>query len=102
MGTSCHSLDDVLEAAKLGCSYVTLGHIFPTGCKPGLPPRGVEFLTQVCRASPLPVYAIGGIGPENVAQVKQAGAAGACVMSGLMTASDPARLVRQLRKEAGA
>lgn len=102
LGTSCHSLEDVLEAAKLGCSYVTLGHIFPTGCKPGLPPRGVEFLTQVCQASPLPVYAIGGIGPENVAQVKQAGTVGACVMSGLMTATDPARLVRQLRKEAGA
>ena len=28
-------------------------------------------------------------------------AAGACVMSGLMTAPDPARLVGQLRKEAG-
>ena len=29
-----------------------------------------------------------------------AGAAGACVMSGFMTAPDPARLVGQLRKEA--
>lgn len=101
LGASCHSLEDVLAAAELGCSYGTLGHIFPTGCKPGLPPRGVELLAQVCHASPLPVYAIGGIGPENIAQVKQAGAAGACVMSGLMTAPDPARLVSQLRKEAG-
>ena len=77
-----------------------LGHIFPTGCKPGLPPRGVELLAQVCQASPLPVYAIGGVGPGNIAQVKQAGATGACVMSGFMTAPDPARLVGQLRKEA--
>ncbi|MFQ9910259.1 MAG: thiamine phosphate synthase, partial [Acutalibacter sp.] len=69
-------------------------------CKPGLPPRGVELLAQVCQASPLPVYAIGGVGPGNIAQVKQAGAAGACVMSGFMTAPDPARLVGQLRKEA--
>ena len=51
-------------------------------------------------ASPLPVYAMGGVGPGNIAQVKQAGAAGACVMSGFMTAPDPARLVGQLRKEA--
>ena len=101
LGASCHSLEDVLAAAELGCSYGTLGHIFPTGCKPGLPPRGVELLAQVCQASPLPVYAIGGVGPGNIAQVKQAGAAGACVMSGLMTAPDPARLVGQLRKEAG-
>ena len=90
----------VREAAELGCSYGTLGHIFPTGCKPGLPPRGVELLAQVCQASPLPVYAIGGVGPGNIAQIKQAGAAGACVMSGFMTAPDPARLVGQLRKEA--
>lgn len=101
LGASCHSLEDVREAVELGCSYGTLGHIFPTGCKPGLPPRGVELLAQVCHASPLPVYAIGGVGPGNIAQVKQAGAAGACVMSGLMTAPDPARLVGQLRKEAG-
>ncbi|CDD30762.1 thiamine-phosphate pyrophosphorylase [Firmicutes bacterium CAG:94] len=100
LGASCHSLEDVREAAELGCSYGTLGHIFPTGCKPGLPPRGVELLAQVCQASPLPVYAIGGVGPGNIAQVKQAGAAGACVMSGFMTAPDPARLVGQLRKEA--
>ena len=100
LGASCHSLEDVREAAELGCSYGTLGHIFPTGCKPGLPPRGVELLAQVCQASPLPVYAIGGVGPGNIAQIKQAGAAGACVMSGFMTAPDPARLVGQLRKEA--
>lgn len=100
LGASCHSLENVREAAELGCSYGTLGHIFPTGCKPGLPPRGVELLAQVCQASPLPVYAIGGVGTGNIAQVKQAGAAGACVMSGFMTAPDPARLVGQLRKEA--
>ena len=28
IGASCHSLEDVLEAQKLGCAYVTLGHIF--------------------------------------------------------------------------
>lgn len=54
-------------------------------CRPG-----VELLAQVCQASTLPVYAIGGVGPGNIAQVKQAGATGACVMSGFMTAPDPA------------
>ena len=43
------------------------GHVFATGCKPGLPGRGVELLAQVCQASPLPVYAIGGVGPGNIA-----------------------------------
>lgn len=98
LGASCHSLADVLEAAELGCTYVTLGHIFPTACKPGLPPRGLGLLEQVCGQSPIPVYAIGGIAPENVSAVRQAGAAGACLMGALMTCPDPAQLVEQLRK----
>ena len=81
LGASCHSLADVEEAAALGCSYVTLGHIFPTACKPGLPPRGLGLLREVCAASPLPVYAIGGVGTDNLFQVVQAGAAGGCLMS---------------------
>lgn len=76
LGASCHSLEEAQEAQTLGCTYLTLGHIFPTGCKPGVPPRGVELLRQVCRAVPLPVYAIGGISPELFPAVLQAGAAG--------------------------
>ncbi len=88
LGASCHSLEEAREAQALGCTYLTLGHIFPTSCKPGVPPRGVELLQQVCRAVHLPVYAIGGISPERFPAVLQAGAAGACVMSGPMTCPD--------------
>ena len=98
LGASCHSLADVEEAAALGCTYVTLGHIFATDCKPGLPPRGLDLLREVCAASPVPVYAIGGIAPENLGQVRRAGAAGACLMSGLMQCPDPARTVALLRR----
>lgn len=98
LGASCHSLDDVLEAAKLGCSYVTLGHIFATDCKKGVPPRGIELLRQVCTESPIPVYAIGGIGQGNIRQVYEAGAAGACVMSGLLQCPDPAQEVCRMRQ----
>ncbi len=92
LGASCHAWRTCGRRRAGAAPTGTLGHIFPTGCKPGLPARGVELLAQVCHASPLPVYAIGGIGPGAIAQVKQAGAAGACVMSGLMTAPDPAAL----------
>ena len=96
LGASCHSLEDVQEAQHLGCTYVTLGHIFATDCKKGLPPRGLSLLRNVCAASFIPVYAIGGICPENVDSVREAGAAGACLMSSLMTCPDPAALLRDL------
>lgn len=81
VGTSVHSVEQAKEAQRLGACYVTAGHIFSTGCKKGLPPRGIEFLEQVCASVQIPVYAIGGIHQENFCEIQQAGAAGACRMS---------------------
>lgn len=95
LGTSCHSVEDAWEAEKLGCTYITAGHVFATDCKKGLAPRGLDFLRAVCRAVALPVWAIGGITPENFPSVRAAGARGGCVMSGLMTCADPAALLKR-------
>jgi len=84
LGASCHSIEEAREAESLGCSYITAGHIFDTDCKKGLPGRGIPFLEKVCAAVSIPVYAIGGISPENMGAVRQAGARGACIMSGAM------------------
>ena len=83
-GASVHSAEEAREAERLGASYVIAGHIFATDCKRELPPRGLDFLKEVCGSVGIPVYAIGGITPENAQSVLNAGAAGVCVMSGLM------------------
>ena len=77
-----------MEAEALGCTYVTAGHVFDTDCKRGLPGRGLGFLKEVCGSVSIPVYAIGGIGPDNIADVRKTGAAGACVMSSAMVCAD--------------
>ena len=84
IGVSCHSVDDALEAERLGAAYVTFGHVFATDCKKGLEPRGLSALKKVCEAVMIPVYAIGGINYENIGLVFENGAGGACVMSGFM------------------
>ena len=84
LGVSVHSLEEAVRAQQMGADFLMAGHIFPTGCKPGLPPRGLEFLQQVCRGVTVPVYAIGGITPENAPLALDAGAEGVCVMSGAM------------------
>ena len=86
LGCSVHSVEDAIEAEKLGASYLTAGHIFATDCKRGLPPRGMEFLKQVCETVNIPVYAIGGIGLNDgkIDSVCECGAAGACIMSAFM------------------
>lgn len=90
IGASCHSVEEAKEAENLGCTYITAGHIFATDCKKGLPGRGLDFLREVCRAVSIPVYAIGGISPENISAVQAAGAKGSCVMSGAMVCGDVA------------
>ena len=86
IGTSVHSVEDAVSAEKLGASYATAGHIYATDCKKGLPPRGTEFLKNVCEHVSIPVYAIGGIhfDTAQIDEVRQCGADGACIMSGFM------------------
>ncbi len=96
LGTSCHSVQDALEAERLGCTYLIAGHIYATDCKKGLPGRGIGFLREVCERVSIPVYAIGGITPENIKEVRRIGAAGACVMSGLMQCENVENYMREL------
>lgn len=95
LGASCHSVSDAVEAEKLGCSYITAGHIFDTDCKKDLPGRGLNFLKKVSEAASIPVYAIGGITPENADKTKNAGAKGVCVMSGFMQCEDVFEYIRK-------
>ena len=100
LGASCHSVEEAREAVALGATYLTAGHVVATTCKAGLPGRGVEFLAQVCAAVPCPVYAIGGVGPENLPALARAGAKGGCVRSPLMTCPDPGAYLRQWKEAA--
>jgi thiamine-phosphate pyrophosphorylase len=83
-GTSVHSVDDAARAQQLGVSWMFAGNVYETDCKKGLPGRGLDFLTAVCRESSVPVYGIGGITPARLPEIMAAGAAGGCMMSGFM------------------
>ena len=92
IGCSCHSIEEAQKAIELGATYITASHIYPTDCKKGLAPRGLEFLKEICdfiksqKSDEFCVYALGGIKTDGsqFKELKQAGAAGACLMSGLM------------------
>lgn len=102
LGASCHSPEEAVEAQRLGCTYITAGHVFSTDCKKGMEPRGLEFLKTVCDAVTIPVYGIGGISAGNIDEIRQAGAQGACVMSGIMKCSRPAEYLMTMKSNADA
>lgn len=101
VGRSTHDLDQLHAALDEGVDYVGFGPVFGTRTKPGaLAPRGVAILARVVAASTVPVVAIGGLGPDNLAQVQATGAHGWAVISAILCAPDPVRAARALREPA--
>jgi thiamine-phosphate diphosphorylase len=85
VGASVHNASEAQEAQELGADYLIAGHIFPTDCKKGVPPRGLTFLKEVCDSVTVPVFAIGGITKDRIEDVMSMGAKGICLMSEAMT-----------------
>ncbi len=82
IGVSAHSVHEVRRACAQGADYVLLGHIFPTQSKLSHgPPLGLGYLHKVCVSVSLPVFGLGGIGPESIEPVFRSGAVGAAGIS---------------------
>ncbi len=82
------SIETAQQAERLGVSYVAVGSIFPTSTKAVAAPVGVDTIKRIREAVRLPVAAIGGINAGNVAQVAEAGADMACVISAAVGAEN--------------
>lgn len=98
-GVSIHSPTEAVEAEKNGADYIIAGHIFETDCKKGVPHRGINFLKNICDSVKIPVYAIGGITPKNIAEIKKTSAKGVCIMSSAMLVRYPEILIQNLKNK---
>ncbi|MEC0230488.1 DUF561 domain-containing protein [Paenibacillus alba] len=99
IGISVHSAEEAVRREQEGADYVLFGHIYETKSKLGVMPRGLEELRLVADEVTLPIIAIGGITPERVSSVLEAGASGIAVMSGIWEAVDPVEAVRAYLNE---
>lgn len=96
LGRSCHDAAAVARAAAEGCDWVTASPVRLTATKPGYgPPLGLEGLAALT-ATPVPVYALGGLTAADAPGCLDAGAAGIAVLGAVMRADDPAAAVAQL------
>jgi thiamine-phosphate pyrophosphorylase len=98
VGVSCHSLEAAQSAAAGGADYLFFGPVFATPSKASYgPPQGFERLSEVCRAVPIPVLAIGGITLANAAYCLSAGASGIAAIRLFQDASDISSIVQSLK-----
>lgn len=97
IGGTAHSLVEAREAEKSGADYLGFGHIYPTGSKiKSTPPVGIVALREIVRYIDIPVFAIGGIGLDNINQVMETGVYGAAVIGSIVKSSNPAQSTKQL------
>jgi thiamine-phosphate diphosphorylase len=101
IGYSTHTLAQVRKASQLPIQYIGFGPIYPTQTKvDAVQAAGLKRLNSACKASSIPVVAIGGIGLDQVREVMDAGAASVAVISALMGAKDLARRMHQFLEAA--
>lgn len=83
------------DLARVDCLGV--GPVFATATKSDAAPAlGLDELAAIRRAGGLPVVAIGGIGPAEIAAVRATGVEGVAVVSAIMAAADPRAAARAL------
>ncbi|HEY0151485.1 MAG TPA: thiamine phosphate synthase [Longimicrobium sp.] len=96
VGVSVHTSAEVDEAREGGADFVLVGNVYATGSHPGRAGIGVGALAAFAG---LPLVAIGGVTPERVAELRDAGVQGVAAIRGVWDAPSPARAVRSYLKE---
>ncbi|MGD1022366.1 MAG: thiamine phosphate synthase [Candidatus Sulfotelmatobacter sp.] len=92
---SCHSPEEVAQAAANGANLALFAPVFEKKDAPETTPKGLAALRQACRAK-IPVLALGGITLQNAGSCLQAGAAGIAAIR-LFQENDIASTIRTLR-----
>ena len=98
VGKSTHSLEQAREAQREGADYIGFGPIFATPTKPDYQPIGLKDVKQAHVDVTLPIFCIGGIKIDNLADVIAAGARRVAIVSGLLKAPDIAEYARTAKR----
>jgi len=99
LGASTHSLEEAQEAERNGADFVMFGPVYFTPSKASYgSPQGLAALKKVVEKLSLPIYAIGGIKLENIADTRRTGVRGVALISAVMSAADPENATKEILK----
>lgn len=99
IGLTANTEAHLASAARLPegtVDYLGIGVIHPTTTKPDHPPAlGHDGFRRLAAVAPVPAVAIGGIAVDDVTRLRDNGAAGVAVVSGICAADDPEATARR-------
>jgi len=76
LAASCHTQAEMLQAQKLGADFVVLAPVLPTASHPGALVLGWQQFSALLKDSAMPVYALGGMQPQDMQTALEHGAHG--------------------------
>ncbi|MBA4017394.1 MAG: thiamine phosphate synthase [Pirellula sp.] len=97
IGVSTHSIEQARQAVADGADYLGVGPTFPSGTKQFAQFPGLAFVAAVADEIELPAFAIGGIDPANITEVRRAGLHRVAVGGSVLNDVDPRAAVDRLR-----
>jgi len=83
VAASCHSAAQLQRAQALGVDFAVVGPVNATASHPGLPGIGWAAFATLRETTALPMYAIGGLGMDDLGVARQHGAQGIAAIRGL-------------------
>lgn len=99
IGRSTTNKEELSKAIAERADYVGVGPVYETPTKPGKAAAGFDYIAYAAANCPLPWYAIGGIGLDNVNEVIAAGGKRVAVVRAIMQAEQPRSLTRQFMSQ---
>jgi 8-oxo-dGTP diphosphatase len=76
VAASCHSAVELQTAQRMGCDFAVLGPVCETATHPGVVALGWQSFATLRESVSLPIYAIGGLSPPDIATARAQGAQG--------------------------
>lgn len=86
VSASCHSLEQLRQAEKLGVDFVMLSPVAATASHPDTVPLGWEQFQRLTEQANCPVFALGGMTPADLQQAFEYGAQGVAAIRALWEA----------------
>jgi 8-oxo-dGTP diphosphatase len=83
LAASCHHEAELAQARRLDVDFVVVSPVQATASHPGAPALGWETLQGLTERATMPVYALGGMGPEHIERAHRHGAQGIAAIRGL-------------------
>lgn|SRR3990167_2521051 len=83
LAASCHSLEEIRLAEKLGVDFVTLSPVKPTLSHPDAQPLGMTQFAEWVEQARVPVFGLGGLDEQDLSELTAVGAQGVAGIRGL-------------------